>query len=38
VGKARAEAQAANLIGNPYFDRSMGLSFDLLERGAAATG
>ncbi|NMN07410.1 MULTISPECIES: hypothetical protein [unclassified Novosphingobium] len=31
VGKARAEAQAANLVGNPYFDRSMGLSFDLLE-------
>lgn len=34
VDKARSEARAANLIGNPYFDRSMGLSFDLLESEA----
>jgi|GEM_PF-1200906 len=34
VDKARAEASAANLVGNAYFDRSMGLSFDLLESEA----
>ncbi|NBC37086.1 hypothetical protein GTZ99_11010 [Novosphingobium sp. FSY-8] len=28
VALARAEAKAAGLTGNPYFDRSMGLSFD----------
>lgn len=31
VAKARAEAEAADLVGNPYFDRSMGLSFSLIE-------
>lgn len=31
VGIARTEATAAGLSGNPYFDRSMGLSFDLIE-------
>jgi hypothetical protein len=31
VEKARAEAKAINLVGNPYFDQSLGLSFDLLE-------
>lgn len=31
VHKARDEAAAAHLVGNPYFDRSMGLSFDQLE-------
>ncbi len=31
VGKARGEAKVAGLIGNPYFDRSMGLSFGTLE-------
>lgn len=34
VDKARGEAKAAGLVGNPYFDRSMGLSFDLLESEA----
>lgn len=34
VTKARGEAQALGLAGNPYFDRSMGLSFDLLESQA----
>lgn len=31
VGLARQEAATANLTGNPYFDRSMGLSFSLIE-------
>ncbi|WAT17402.1 hypothetical protein OZN62_10765 [Aurantiacibacter sp. MUD11] len=31
VARARAEAAAADLIGNPYFDRSMGLSFNNIE-------
>lgn len=31
VDKARAEAQAAGLSGNPYFDRSVGMSFDQIE-------
>ena len=31
VTKARAEAKALGLIGNPYFDQSLGLSFDILE-------
>jgi len=35
VDKARGEAKALNLIGNPYFDQSFGLSFDLI--GAQAT-
>lgn len=30
VEKARAEAQTLGLVGNPYFDQSFGLSFDLL--------
>ncbi|WP_054441042.1 hypothetical protein [Novosphingobium sp. ST904] len=34
VTKARGEAQALGLIGNSYFDRSMGLSFNLLESQA----
>ena len=31
VDRARAEASAAGLVGNPYFDRSMGLSFNNIE-------
>ena len=31
VHKARDEANAIHLIGDPYFDRSMGLSFDKIE-------
>ncbi len=31
VNLARAEAGAAGLVGNPYFDRSMGLSFNNIE-------
>jgi len=31
VDKARAEAQAAGLLGNAYFERSTGLSFGLIE-------
>ena len=31
VDKARAEAKAAGLTGNVYFDRSMGFSFDQIE-------
>ncbi|WP_066527333.1 hypothetical protein [Erythrobacter sp. CCH5-A1] len=31
VEKARSEAAAAKLAGNPYFDRSMGLSFSNIE-------
>ncbi|MBO9499027.1 MAG: hypothetical protein J7496_14190 [Novosphingobium sp.] len=34
VAKARAEAAALGLIGNPYFDRSMGLSFGRVEAEA----
>lgn len=34
VGLARQEAQAAGLVGNPYFDRSMGISFNNLEAAA----
>ncbi|WEK45715.1 MAG: hypothetical protein P0Y56_11820 [Candidatus Andeanibacterium colombiense] len=34
VAKARAEAAALGLIGNPYFDRSMGLSFGRIEAEA----
>lgn len=34
VDKARAEAKEAGLSGNVYFDRSMGLSFDLIEAHA----
>ncbi|MDQ4419138.1 hypothetical protein OOT33_01610 [Sphingobium sp. DEHP117] len=34
VGVARKEAGVAGLVGNPYFDRSMGLSFDLIESQA----
>lgn len=34
VTKARGEAQVLGLIGNSYFDRSMGLSFNLLESQA----
>jgi hypothetical protein len=34
VELARAEAKALNLIGNPYFDRSMGRSFDQVEAAA----
>jgi len=34
VGKARAEAAALGLVGNPYFDRSMGLSFGSIEAEA----
>lgn len=43
VELARGEAKALGLIGNAYFDRSMGLSFDLIEaearlRNGDATG
>ncbi len=31
VGLARAEAKAAGMSGNPYFERSMGLAFDRFE-------
>ncbi len=34
AGKAREEAKALGLVGNPYFDRSMGLGFDSLEAEA----
>src|SRR5690606_6691407 len=34
VALARQEAAAAGLVGNPYFDRSMGLSFNNLEAAA----
>lgn len=34
VAKARAEAEALGLVGNPYFDRSMGLSFGMIEAEA----
>ena len=34
VQKARDEAKAAGLAGNPYFERSMGLSFNLMEASA----
>lgn len=34
VDKARGEAAAAGLAGNPYFDRSMGLSFSTIEAEA----
>lgn len=34
VGKARAEADAAKLTSDPYFNRSMGLSFDQVEAAA----
>ena len=34
VQKARDEAKAAGLAGNPYFERSMGLSFNLMEANA----
>lgn len=34
VAKAKAEAAALGLVGNPYFDRSMGLSFGLIESAA----
>lgn len=34
VEKAKAEAKALGLVGNPYFDRSMGLSFDNIEAEA----
>lgn len=34
VGKARAEADAAKLTSDPYFNRSMGLSFDQIEAAA----
>jgi hypothetical protein len=34
VGKARAEAAALHLVGNPYFDTSMGLSFTRIEAAA----
>lgn len=34
VGLARQEAAAAGLVGNPYFDRSMGLSFNNIESAA----
>lgn len=34
VAKSRQEAAALGLPGNPYFDRSMGLSFDLIEAEA----
>lgn len=34
VALARTEAQGLGLVGNPYFDRSMGLSFNLLESQA----
>ncbi len=34
VALARAEATTAGLVGNPYFDRSMGLSFSNIEAAA----
>ncbi|MHA6721859.1 hypothetical protein [Sphingomonas sp. RS2018] len=34
VTLARQEAAAAGLVGNPYFDRSLGLSFDMIEAHA----
>lgn len=34
ISAARNEAQAAGLAGNPYFDRSIGLSFNLIEAQA----
>ena len=34
VGKARAEAEAAKLTDDPYFNRSTGLSFDQVEAAA----
>lgn len=34
VGKARAEAESAQLTADPYFNRSMGLSFDRIEAAA----
>lgn len=34
VDKARAEADAAQLTADPYFNRSMGLSFDRIEAAA----
>jgi hypothetical protein len=34
IAKARVEAQALGLLGNPYFDRSFGLSFGALEAEA----
>ncbi len=34
VAKARDEAKTLGLVGNPYFDRSMGLSFDNIEAEA----
>ncbi|HTN15817.1 MAG TPA: hypothetical protein VL094_13530 [Sphingomonadaceae bacterium] len=34
VAKAREEATALGLVGNPYFDRSMGFSFDNIEAEA----
>lgn len=34
VEKARGEAKTLTLVGNPYFDRSMGLSFDNIEAEA----
>ncbi|GGZ03340.1 hypothetical protein GCM10011614_17800 [Novosphingobium colocasiae] len=34
VAKARQEATAIGLVGNPYFDRSMGLSFNIIEAHA----
>ncbi len=34
VEKARGEATALGLVGNPYFERTMGLSFDVIEAEA----
>ena len=34
VARARTEAAAAELAGNPYFERSVGLSFNLIEAEA----
>jgi hypothetical protein len=34
VAKARGETAAAGLAGDPYFDRSMGVSFDMIEADA----
>lgn len=34
IGKARAEAEAAGLTADPYFNRSVGLSFDQIEAAA----
>lgn len=31
IAKARGEAQSLGLVGNPYFERSLGMSFNLLE-------